>query len=96
MQNPFEYSDFESFAKIGGDNKTNICKIYHANWEQNENELKFTISADRFLRNMVRAIVGTMVEIGSGKLKPTDLRKVIEAKNRNAAGTSAPAHALFW
>ena len=91
----FEYSDFESFAKIGGDNKTNICKIYHANWEQNENELKFTISADRFLRNMVRAIVGTMVEIGSGKLKPTDLRKVIEAKNRNAAGTSAPAHALF-
>jgi tRNA pseudouridine38-40 synthase len=50
----FEYSDFESFAKIGGDNKTNICKIYHANWEQNGNELKFTISADRFLRNMVQ------------------------------------------
>lgn len=91
----FEYNDFESFAKVGGDNKTNICKIYHANWEQNGNELKFTISADRFLRNMVRAIVGTMVEIGCGKLKPTDLRKVIEAKNRNSAGTSAPAHALF-
>lgn len=91
----FEYDDFESFAKIGGDNKTNICKIYRANWEQNGNELKFTISADRFLRNMVRAIVGTMVEIGSGKLKPEDLRKVIESKSRNAAGTSAPAHALF-
>ena len=91
----FEYEDFGSFAKVGADNKTNICKIYHANWEQNGNELKFTISADRFLRNMVRAIVGTMVEIGSGKLKPEDLRKVIEAKSRNAAGTSAPAHALF-
>ena len=60
----FEYEDFGSFAKVGADNKTNICKIYHANWEQNGNELKFTISADRFLRNMVRAIVGTMVEIG--------------------------------
>lgn len=91
----FEFDDFGSFAKIGADNKTNICKIYQANWEQNGNELKFTISADRFLRNMVRAIVGTMVEIGSGKLKPTDLRKIIEAKNRNSAGTSAPAHALF-
>jgi tRNA pseudouridine38-40 synthase len=91
----FEYEDFGSFAKVGADNKTNICKIYHANWEQNGNELKFTISADRFLRNMVRAIVGTMVEIGSGKLKPADLRNVIEAKNRGVAGTSAPAHALF-
>lgn len=91
----FEYQDFESFAKIGGDNKTTICKIYHANWEKNENELKFTISADRFLRNMVRAIVGTMVEVGIGKLQPADLRRVIEAKQRNAAGTSAPAHALF-
>jgi tRNA pseudouridine38-40 synthase len=58
-------------------------------------ELKFTVSANRFLRNMVRAIVGTMVEIGTGKLKPEDLRKVIEDKNRNAAGTSAPAHGLY-
>jgi tRNA pseudouridine38-40 synthase len=91
----FEYEDFGSFAKVGADNKTNICKIYHANWEQNGNELKFTISADRFLRNMVRAIVGTMVEIGGGKLKPADLKNVIEAKNRGVAGTSAPAHALF-
>jgi tRNA pseudouridine38-40 synthase len=91
----FEYEDFESFAKVGADNKTTICKIYHANWEQNGNELKFTISADRFLRNMVRAIVGTMVEVGTGKLLPEDLRRVIEAKQRNAAGTSAPAHALF-
>ena len=91
----FEYEDFESFAKIGGDNKTNLCKIYKAEWEQNGSELKFTISANRFLRNMVRAIVGTMVEIGIGKIQPEDLRDIIEAKNRNSAGTSAPAHGLF-
>ncbi|MGZ5273737.1 MAG: tRNA pseudouridine(38-40) synthase TruA, partial [Kaistella sp.] len=61
----FEYEDFTSFAKLHTDNKTNNCKIYKAFWEQNGTELKFTISADRFLRNMVRAIVGTMVEIGN-------------------------------
>ena len=91
----FEYDDFASFSKVGGDNKTTICKIYKACWEQNGTQLKFTISADRFLRNMVRAIVGTMVEIGSGKIQPEDLRKIIEDKNRNSAGTSAPAHGLF-
>lgn len=91
----FDYEDFTSFAKIGGDNKTNFCKIYKAVWEQNDTELKFTISADRFLRNMVRAIVGTMVEIGKGKLNSEDLRKIIEEKNRNSAGSSAPAQGLF-
>lgn len=91
----FEYNDFESFAKVGGDNKTNLCDIYIAKWEQNGDELKFTISANRFLRNMVRAIVGTMVNIGLGKIQPQDLRQIIEAKNRNSAGTSAPAHGLF-
>jgi tRNA pseudouridine38-40 synthase len=91
----FEYEDFTSFAKLKTDNKTNICKMYKAEWEQNGNELKFTVSANRFLRNMVRAIVGTMVEIGAGKIKPEDLRKVIEDKNRNSAGTSAPAQGLF-
>ncbi len=91
----FEYEDFGSFAKIGGDNKTNICKIYRADWEQNGNELKFTVSADRFLRNMVRAIVGTMIEVGSGKIPPSAMREVIEAQNRSEAGSSAPAHALF-
>lgn len=91
----FEYEDFTSFAKLHTDNKTNLCKIYKAEWEQAGTELKFTISANRFLRNMVRAIVGTMVEIGSGKIQPEDLRKVIENKNRNSAGTSAPAHGLF-
>ena len=91
----FEYEDFGSFAKVGADNKTNLCKIYNANWQQNENELKFTISANRFLRNMVRAIVGTMVEIGTGKLKPEDLHNIIQNQNRNSAGTSAPANGLF-
>ncbi|WP_265429668.1 tRNA pseudouridine(38-40) synthase TruA [Chryseobacterium sp. YIM B08800] len=91
----FEYEDFTSFAKLHTDNKTNLCKIYKAEWEQNGTELKFTVSANRFLRNMVRAIVGTMVEVGSGKIQPEDMRKVIENKNRNSAGTSAPAHALF-
>lgn len=91
----FEYEDFTSFAKLHTDNKTNLCKIYKAEWEQNGSELKFTVSANRFLRNMVRAIVGTMVEVGSGKIQPEDLRKVIENKNRDSAGTSAPAHGLF-
>lgn len=91
----FEYEDFGSFAKIGGDNKTNLCKIYKAEWQQNGKELKFTISANRFLRNMVRAIVGTMVEIGTGKIEVNDLRKIIEDQNRGSAGSSAPAHALF-
>jgi len=91
----FEYEDFTSFAKLHTDNKTNLCKIYKAEWEQNGSELKFTVSANRFLRNMVRAIVGTMVEVGSGKIQPEDVRKVIENKNRNSAGTSAPAHGLF-
>jgi Pseudouridylate synthase len=91
----FEYEDFTSFAKLKTDNKTNICKIYKAEWEQEGSELKFTVSANRFLRNMVRAIVGTMVEIGAEKIKPEDLRKIIENKNRNSAGTSAPAQGLF-
>lgn len=91
----FEYEDFTSFSKLHTDNKTNNCKIYKAQWELNGTELKFTISADRFLRNMVRAIVGTMVEIGAGKMEPEDLRKIIEDKNRSSAGTSAPAQGLF-
>lgn len=91
----FEFEDFTSFAKLGGDNKTNICKIYKAYWEKRDTELKFTLSADRFLRNMVRAIVGTMIEVGTGKLEPADLRSIIAAKDRNKAGTSAPAQGLF-
>ncbi len=91
----FEYQDFTSFAKLHTDTKTNNCTIYKAFWEQEGVLLKLTISADRFLRNMVRAIVGTMVEIGNGKMQPEDLRAVIERKHRNAAGGSAPPQGLF-
>lgn len=91
----FEYEDFTSFSKLHTDNKTNNCKIYKAFWECNGAELKFTISADRFLRNMVRAIVGTMVEIGNGKIPPQHLKKIIEVKDRSFAGTSAPPQGLF-
>lgn len=91
----FLHQDFESFAKVGGDNKTTLCEIYKAEWQQQGHLLKFTISANRFLRNMVRAIVGTMVEVGIGKIQPEDLHRIIQEKNRNAAGTSAPAHGLY-
>jgi tRNA pseudouridine38-40 synthase len=91
----FETTDFTSFAKLHADNKTNNCKIYKAVWKQNETELKFTISADRFLRNMVRAIVGTMVDLGAGKISLEEFKSIIAAKNRNLAGTSAPPQGLF-
>ncbi len=66
-----------------------------AYWEETDTQLIFTIKANRFLRNMVRAIVGTMLEIGQGKLTPEGLRKIIESRNRCQAGTSVPGHALF-
>lgn len=91
----FEYEDFTSFSKLHTDVKTNNCKIYHAEWQQIDNQLIFTISANRFLRNMVRAIVGTLVEVGLGKIQPQDLHKIIQAQYRNSAGASAPAHGLF-
>ena len=91
----FEYEDFTSFSKLHTDVKTNNCKIYHAQWNQKGSSLVFTISANRFLRNMVRAIVGTLVEVGLGKIKPTDLHDIIQAKYRNKAGASAPAHGLY-
>lgn len=90
-----EYSDFTSFSKVNTDAKTNICKIFRADWEKKGERLIFTITADRFLRNMVRAIVGTLVEIGAGKQPPEYLKAIIEKKDRCAAGTSAPAKGLF-
>ncbi len=91
----FDYIDFTSFAKLHSDNKTNLCKIKEARWERVPGGLVFTISADRFLRNMVRAIVGTMFEVGRGKLSMSDFVRVIEQKERGAAGISAPAKGLF-
>jgi tRNA pseudouridine38-40 synthase len=69
--------------------------MYHAEWKENGDELVFTVKADRFLRNMVRAIVGTLVEVGRGKMNLEDFRKVIESKNRSNAGSSVPGHGLF-
>lgn len=95
-QTLFDYTDFTSFSKLHTDVKTNNCRIMQAYWEQcGENEWVFTIQADRFLRNMVRAVVGTLVEVGRGKLSVEGFRKVIEKKDRCCAGTSVPGHALF-
>lgn len=91
----FEFEDFQCFSKVNTDVKTFLCKIMEANWTKTENKLVFTVAADRFLRNMVRAIVGTLVNVGMGKLSLEDFRKIIESKNRNEAGASAPAHGLF-
>ena len=91
----YEYSDFTSFSKLHTDVKTNICKIHFAEWKQEGDILKFTITADRFLRNMVRAIVGTMIEIGKSKISINDFRNIIEAKNRSEAGVSVPACGLY-
>ena len=91
----FEYTDFTSFAKLHSDAKTNECTLMEARWEDTGKQLVFTIKANRFLRNMVRAVVGTLVEIGQGKLPPEGIRQIIEAKDRCSAGTSVPGHALF-
>ena len=90
----FNYTDFTSFSKTGTNVKTNNCKIMHAEWRQENDVWIFTIQADRFLRNMVRAIVGTLLEVGSGKLDLEGFKKVIESKNRSSAGWSVPAHGL--
>ncbi len=90
-----EYNDFECFSKVKTDVFTFNCKITYANWDIKEDRIIFTISADRFLRNMVRAIVGTMINIGSGKMEMLEIRKIIESKDRNKAGFSVPAHGLF-
>jgi tRNA pseudouridine38-40 synthase len=90
-----EYTDFTSFSKLHTDTKTNNCRMMQAGWKMENDCLVFTIQADRFLRNMVRSIVGTMIEVGSGKLSLTEFRAVIESKDRSKAGTSVPAHALF-
>ena len=90
-----EYRDFTSFSKLHTDVKTNNCTITHAEWSQCADEWIFTIEADRFLRNMVRAIVGTLLEVGREKITVADFRKIIELKNRGRAGTSAPAQGLF-
>jgi tRNA pseudouridine38-40 synthase len=90
-----DYSDFTSFAKLHGGNKTNLCNLTKAAWESTDNGLVFTISANRFLRNMVRATVGTLLDVGRGKTSFDDFVRIIEQKERRAVGTSAPAKGLF-
>lgn len=91
----FEFEDFTSFSKSNTQTKTNLCKIMKAEWVEMDSKLIFTIKADRFLRNMVRAIVGTLVQIGQGKRTIEDFRTLVEAKDRTLAGESAPAKGLF-
>lgn len=90
-----EYDDFESFSKVKTDVRTFNCSITEAVWIKDGKELTFYISANRFLRNMVRAIVGTLIEVGLEKKSVDDFRKVIESKKRSEAGLSVPAHGLF-
>lgn len=90
------YEDFTSFSKVNTDTKTNLCHITKALWEEVEpGQWRFTITANRFLRNMVRAIVGTLVEVGRGRMTLDEFCRVIEKKDRCSAGESVPAHALF-
>ncbi len=88
-------SDFTSFSKLHTDVKTNICHVTQAHWEKVEEDLwRFEITADRFLRNMVRSIVGTLIEVGRGKLSLDDFKQIVALKNRQAAGDSMPGNAL--
>lgn len=90
----FDYNSFESFCKTGGNNKTFFCRIMESKLEDFEDTIVYTVSADRFLRGMVRAIVGTLLEVGKGKMTVDDFRKVIEAKNRSEAGNSVAPEGL--
>ena len=91
----FEYKDFKCFSKSRTDVKTYDCNIMEAQWFFNQGELHFIIKADRFLRNMVRAIVGTMINIGLGKISIDEFHAIIQSKNRSKAGFSVPAHGLY-
>ena len=91
-----EYDDFGAFCKSHADVKTTLCKVTHAQWHQtSDSEWYFEITANRFLRNMVRAVVGTLIDVGRHRLSLDDFRKVIEGKQRTEAGESMPANALF-
>ena len=102
--------DFSCFEKVGGNNATSVCTITHASWStyrpthvelmgfphKNEDYIVFRVSADRFLRNMVRAIVGSLIEVGRGKKSPEWIASLIASGTRSDAGQSVPGHALFF
>lgn len=90
-----QYDDFKSFSRSHNSAKTSICHISFAQWEKQNNLSVFTITADRFLRNMVRAIVGTLLDVGEKKITIRQFQSIIEDQNRCAAGSSAPAHGLY-
>jgi tRNA pseudouridine38-40 synthase len=89
------FTDFSCFSKSNTDTHTNDCNVTSAKWEINNDCLVFTITANRFLRNMVRAIVGTLLDVGQERIKVEDLKAIINSKNRSNAGKSAPAHGLY-
>ena len=91
-----EYDDFTSFAKLNSNNKTNICRIVRAGWEESpEGVYRFTIRADRFLRNMVRALVGTLVDVGRGRYDVEEFRAIVESRDLSRASGGAPAEGLY-
>ncbi|MCU0377005.1 MAG: tRNA pseudouridine(38-40) synthase TruA [Bacteroidales bacterium] len=89
-----KHSDFTSFCRLHGGNKNNTCRVTFAQWTEEPGRILFTISADRFLRNMVRAIVGTLIPLGRGKLSIKDFEEILNGRDRGLAGQSAPAHGL--
>jgi tRNA pseudouridine38-40 synthase len=89
------HKDFECFSKVHTDVNTFLCDITFAKWELQNDRLVFTIKANRFLRNMVRAIVGTLIEVGKNKMTIEQFKNILESKNRNEAGQSVPAHGLY-
>lgn len=90
------YEDFTSFAKLNSNNKTNICHIYHAEWSREESDrLCFTVAADRFLRNMVRALVGTLVDVGRGRYTPEQFEEIVASRDLSRSSGGAPAQGLF-
>ena len=91
----YKHEDFECFSKVKTGVYTFNCSITNAQWIVKGNELTFYITANRFLRNMVRAIVGTLIDVGLGKTSINEFQNIIKSKNRSNAGTSAPAKGLF-
>ncbi len=90
-----EWTDFESFSKVHTDVHTFVCRIFEARWEHQNDQLRFYVSANRFLRGMVRAMVGTMLLAGEGKISTEEFKKILESKDRKKAGRSVPACGLY-
>ena len=89
------FDDFTSFAKLNSNNKSNRCRVVSASWSESGPTLRFTIRADRFLRNMVRAVVGTLVDVGRGRLTVDDFRNIVAARDLSLSSGGAPAQGLF-